>query len=66
MLSATFLEENMHKDLVYNVSDEQFLEIINTSNSISEIAKKLGFSHKPGARKQKKNQRENFKFRFNC
>ena len=56
----------MHKDLVYNVSDEQFLEIINTSNSISEIAKKLGFSHKPGARKQKKNQRENFKFRFNC
>ena len=40
----------MNKDKIYAVSDEEFINIVKNSNSISEISRKLGFAHKPGER----------------
>lgn len=39
----------MNSNKVMSVSDEVFIEIVNNSKTISEIAKKLGFKHSPGA-----------------
>jgi hypothetical protein len=38
----------MNKDLVNSVSDSDFLKIVSNSESIREVAKKLGFKHEPG------------------
>lgn len=39
----------MNKDLVNALNDSDFSVIVLTSHSITEVARKLGFAHKPGS-----------------
>lgn len=38
----------MHKAIVNSLTDEEFSQIINSSSSFKEAAKKMGFAHEPG------------------
>lgn len=44
----------MHKPIVYSISDNDFKEIVASSISVDEVARKLGFAGKPGSASRSK------------
>jgi len=44
----------MHKDLVYSINDKEFLKLASKSNSLTDLAKKLGFKFTPGFNSKKR------------
>lgn len=44
----------MNKPIWTNMSDDEFMEIVNKSKSMDEIGRALGFKHRPGSSSRKK------------
>ena len=44
----------MNKPIVDSIEDQKFIEIVKSSFSINDVAKKIGFKHTPGGESKKK------------